>query len=375
MKNQSLNIAVVTDAVFPFNKGGKETRIFQITTELSKLGHTVHIYTMKWWKGDDVIILDGITYHAISRHYPLYHGNRRSITQSIFFALSCFKLVNYDFDMIEVDHMPFLLLFPVKLVSLIKRRPMFATWHEVWGLTYWKQYLGVAGYLAAMIEYLSVRLPNHIVAVSPHTEELLRSKLHYRGLIDVIPNGINSVAIRAVKPAAIKSDVIYAGRLLPNKNVNLLIEAIGIVVKTRPKIRCVIIGDGPERKALQDLVTDLGLTKSIHFTGFIESNDQVYSNMKASRIFVLPSVREGFGISVIEAFAVGLMVVTVDHPENAARHLISPQNGLIAQVSSGSIAGAITSLLNEKHVSSRVAATTEYTWPILANKLSELYKR
>jgi hypothetical protein len=158
MKNHSLNIAVVTDAIFPFNKGGKETRIFQITTELNKLGHEVHIYTMKWWKGDDVIILDGITYHAISRHYPLYHGNRRSITQSIFFAA-------------------------------------------------------------------------------------------------------------------------------------------------------------------------------------------------------------------------GLMVVTVDHPENAARHLISAKNGLIAQVSADSIARSVNSLLDSKLVSSRVAAPNEYSWPILANKLSESYQR
>src|SRR5258707_415618 len=103
MVRSSLTIAVVSDAVFPFNKGGKETRIYHLTAELAKLGHDVHIYTMKWWDGADVMVRAGVTYHAICRYYPLYHGERRSIRQGLMFALSCFKLLRYDYDVLEVD--------------------------------------------------------------------------------------------------------------------------------------------------------------------------------------------------------------------------------------------------------------------------------
>src|SRR5258708_27097416 len=82
-------IAVVADAVYPFNKGGKEKRIHEITKRLAAQGHEVTIYCMKWWKGEKVIVQDGVRLHAISPYYSLYAGGRRSILQAIFFAIHC----------------------------------------------------------------------------------------------------------------------------------------------------------------------------------------------------------------------------------------------------------------------------------------------
>lgn len=370
-----LTIAVVSDAVLPYSKGGKETRLYHLTTELAKLGHDVHVYTMQWWEGAKVTRHEGVTYHAISRLYPLYHRERRSIPQGLIFALSCFKLVRYNYDILEVDHMPFLLLFPLKLVSLVKRRPMFATWHEVWGAAYWREYLGASGYLAAAIERASVFMPDHIVAVSAQTKAQLRSKLNYHRSVDVVPNGIDLATIRSVKAAAEQSDIIYTGRLLLHKNVDLLIRAVGRVAVSRPDIRCLIIGDGPERDNLEALSRRLGLSNNLSFAGFVESNRQVYAAMKASRIFVLPSIREGFGVSVIEAQAAGLAVVTVDHPENAARHLVEAPHGIVCKPTTKSIAVAIEELLVAERPVKHRRANDDYAWKTLATQLSEVYER
>jgi glycosyltransferase involved in cell wall biosynthesis len=376
MVEPRLKIAVVSDAVLPFNKGGKETRIYYLTTELAKLGHDVHLFTMKWWDGDEEIVINNVTYHAISRLYPLYSGERRSIRQGLFFALNCFKLVKYDFDLLDVDHMPFLQLFPLKIVALIKRRPMFATWHEVWGTAYWREYLGLAGYLASGIERLSVRLPNRIVAVSRQTEAQLTTVLGYHGRLDVIPNGVDITAIQGVEPALLESDIIYAGRLLAHKNVDLIIEAVSIIAASQPKVRCLIIGDGPERVKLEALTSQLKLTKNITFVGFVESNDEVYAAMKSSKIFVLASVREGFGVSVIEAYAAGLRVVTVDHPNNAARHLVKAPHGKLTQVSADAIAAGIQELYDTPITAKdQVSAYAGYSWQTLALTLSGIYAK
>lgn len=128
-----MRIALVTDAIFPYNKGGKETRTYQLSTRLAKKGHDVHIYTMNWWKGKSTKKENGVTLHALTKLLPLYSGKRRSIKEAVFFSIGTFKLLNTDFDVIEVDHMPHLTLFPIKLVCLLKRKKLIATWNEVWG--------------------------------------------------------------------------------------------------------------------------------------------------------------------------------------------------------------------------------------------------
>ena len=109
-------LAVVSDAIYPYNIGGKETRIYQITTRLRDAGWDVHLYTMKWWSGPVTKIESGITYHAICPKYPLYSGGRRSIKEGILFGLACLRLIQEDWDVIDVDHMPFFPLFFVKQI-------------------------------------------------------------------------------------------------------------------------------------------------------------------------------------------------------------------------------------------------------------------
>jgi glycosyltransferase involved in cell wall biosynthesis len=364
-------IAVVSDSVMPFHKGGKEARIYNLTRELSAQGNDVHIYTMKWWDGPKSIVIDGITHHAICRLYPLYAGSRRSITQGILFGLSGFKLLAHDFDILEVDHMPFFPLYSTKIVSLLKRKPLIATWHEVWGRKYWHEYLGHRGLIAYLIEKVSVSLPDRIVAVSAQTADELRNVLGYRGALSIVTNGIDYEYIDSVTPSLDESDIIFTGRLIAHKQPNLLIDAVAIIAQTNPEVRCLIIGDGPERDNLARQVARLHLDSNVTLIGRVESNRDVYAAMKSSRVFVLPSLREGFGITVIEAFACGLPVVTIDHPTNAARLLIEPGNGLVSAPTASALAASIAALLDAPRVGA--AISLPYDWAELAMTLNEVY--
>ena len=58
-------------------------------------------------------------YHAVSRLVPLYVGERRSILQAVLFSLGCLRLLGHQFDAIEADQMPYLPLFPLRLVASI----------------------------------------------------------------------------------------------------------------------------------------------------------------------------------------------------------------------------------------------------------------
>ncbi len=370
-----MKIALVSDAVLPFNKGGKETRIYHLTTEMVKRGHSVHIYTMKWWDGSNDYAYEGVQYHALSHLYPLYKNDRRSIRQGLLFGISCLKMITRDFDILEVDHMPFFPLYAAKVVSILKRRPLYATWHEVWGLEYWRKYLGnVKGSVAYLVEKISVKMPDHIIAVSKQTEDKLRTELQYKGPLSLVINGIDSDQITPIASAKEKSQVIFIGRLMPHKNIDILIESIAIVRKKNPAIRCHIIGGGPDYDRLQSLITQLGLAENVKMFGFIESSEEVIAHMKASKVFVLPSSREGFGISILEALACGLRVVTVNHPDNAGQFLVKPTAGTVCDLTAAALAqGITTELKNFRSVLPIDPGLNYYDWEYSASSLAKVY--
>jgi len=377
-----MKIAFVSDAIYPYNKGGKEKRIYEISTRLAKCGHNVHIYCMKWWKEKETHrIENGVHLHAISRYYPLYSGKRRSIKEAVMFAFACFKLIREDFDVIDVDHMPYFVLFSTKVVCILKRKKLIASWHEVWGREYWREYLGGLGNIAYIIEKLSVLMPNEIISVSNHTTNKLKNNLKFKKKIYTIPNGNDFEKIQEIKSSRRKSDVIFAGRLLSHKNVDILIKSIKLIKEKNPEIKSLIIGDGPEKKRLEVLAQKLNLEKNIKFLGFLENNDDVYALIKSSKVFVLPSTREGFGIVVIEANACGIPVITVDHKDNSARDLIEEgRNGFICQLDEEEIKKRIIKILinnSSREMQKKVCMdlAKKYDWNKIVDEIEGVYSK
>lgn len=376
MKNK-LTIAFVSDAIYPYNKGGKEKRLFEISTRLAQSGNNVNIYCMKWWKGHEKVrIENGVHLHAISPLYQLYSGQRRSIKQAILFALACFKLITVDFDVIDVDHMPHLVLFTIKLVTLLKKKKLYVTWNEVWGRTYWVEYLGFMGNLAYFVERLSAKTPDEINSISKHTTKKLIRELKIKQKINTIPMGINLSLIENIKPSSNKSDVIFAGRLLSHKNVDYLITAIHLLKIKYPNIKCVIVGKGPEEHTLKKLVYQLQLHNNVIFYDFLENHNDLYALMKSSKVFAFPSTREGFGIVALEANASGIPVITTDHADNATKDLIKNDlNGQIIELNEVKLAENLFKYLsNYESPATYSKSIKSYDWELISRKLEEIYR-
>jgi len=373
-----MKIALISDAIYPYNKGGKEKRIFEVATRLSKNGHEIHLYCMKWWEGPGDRVENSINLHAISKKYPLYSGKRRSMIQAFMFGLACLKLIKEDFDIAEVDHIPFFPLFFLKPVCIIKRKKIIATWHEVWGKNYWQEYLGWRGIFGYLLEKISVRIPDEIISVSNYTTKKLKDDLGSKKKIYTIPNGNDFEKIQKIEASREETDIIFAGRLLSHKNIDVLIKSIHLVKERKQKIKCSIIGEGPEKKNLEALARKLNLDENIEFPGFLEAHDDVYARMKSSKVFVLPSTREGFGVVVVEANACGIPVITVSHKENAARDLIEEgNNGFICKLKEEEIANRIIRVLknnSDKKIEKRcLDFAKKYGWDKIVDEIEEVY--
>jgi len=372
-------IAFVYDAIYPYIKGGAERRYYEIAKRLALKSYEVHLYGMKLWKGPNVIKKGGVYLHGICPARPVYtREGRRSIWQAMYFGIHCLKLTKEDFDIVDCCGFPYFSLFTCKLVSLIKREKLYSTWLEVWGRDYWQEYLGKLGTIAYIVEWLSARMPDEIISISRHTTNKLIQELKVTKPIHTIPVGIAFDEIRKVEESRFKSDVIYVGRLMDFKNIDMLIAAIGLVKATEPNVRCYIVGDGPKKRDLVNLTTQLDLQNNITFSRFRISPQDVYALMKASKVFALPSMREGFGIVVLEANACGIPVITLNHKDNAAKGLIEEgENGFVCQPNEKDLADSISRVLsanpNEKLKEACINSARKYDWNKTMGEIEEVY--
>jgi 1,4-alpha-glucan branching enzyme len=139
----------------------------------------------------------------------------------------------------------------------------------------------------------------------------------------IIPNAIDVVD----EPYATNErpfDIIFVGRLVREKGVDIIIKAVAKLRLEFPKLAVNIVGTGPRYDDLQRLVVDLGLTRHVSFVGQLE-RVAVNQLLLSSKILVLPSRKESFGLVLLEAANAGCAVVAtstggiptiVDHGEN-----------------------------------------------------------
>ncbi|AEG17950.1 glycosyltransferase family 4 protein [Methanobacterium paludis] len=374
-----MKIAFIYDSVYPWVKGGAENRVYQLAKRLVLRGHEVHWYGMGcWWTAEnhEDIEFEGIHLHGVCKPIELYSNGKRSIKEAIYFALKLFSpLMKERFDVVECQGFPFFPCFTAKIHAILGRSTLFITLHEVWG-DYWYEYLGKLGIFGKIVEKLTLYLTDRIITVSEKTNRDLQAIRLLDG--NVIPNGINLKEINFIKKSDKKSDVIFVGRLIKEKNVDLLVKAIDLVRKELPEIKCLIVGDGPERENLEKMVLDRNLSTNIEFTGFLGNHDDLISYMKSSKVFVLPSTREGFGIVVLEANACELPVVVVKHKMNAACDLINNgKNGFVVEPSDKDMAAKIIRGIKDKEKMKPhcVDFASQYDWDDIVGLLEKHYEK
>ncbi len=140
--------------------------------------------------------------------------------------------------------------------------------------------------------------------------------------------------------------ILGTGRLTRQKDFETLIHAVAMVRKTRP-CRLVILGEGPLRSALENLVGRLNLTEHVSLPGFVENP---FAYMARARLFVLSSVWEGFGNVLVEAMAAGTPVVATDCPSGPREILEDGAYGpLVPPGDPEALGSAVEACLSGRH--------------------------
>lgn len=366
-----MDIAYAAPVVYPFVKGGVEKRIHEIGRRLANRGHEITIYSRHWWDGAANKTHQGMNLRAVGPTSTLYpDGDRRSIMSALGLAAPFLRaLSTASHDIVVTPVAPYFHVFTTRLASGLQNTPLVVTWHEVWA-DYWYRYMGRSGAAGKTVELATAYLPQHAVAPSKTTARKLR-ELTARREVEVIPNGIDIGKIESVQPATDGYDILYVGRLIEDKNVALLIKAFEQCDTTAT---LGIIGEGPQGDSLREHAQQTTVADRIEFLGFLEEYEDVIAQMCAADIFVSPSIREGFGITLLEAMAADCTVITVDHEHSAGSEIVG-DGGIIVEPTIDGVANALNrALTGERPATPPTERAADYDWEVITDQTERYYK-
>lgn len=217
---------------------------------------------------------------------------------------------------------------------------------------------------------------------SETVREVLRAK-GFKKLAPVIPFGVNIESFRprrAVSGAPGVLTIGYVGRMLPGKGLNVLTEALRKLASE--KWRLLLVGDGPEREAVERSLASAGLLERVQFTGAV-SYDAVPEFYQQMDVLVMPTqttkrIREQFGRVLVEAMASGVPVI--GSTCGAIPEVIDDAGLVVPEGDADALANALRRVLNDddlrEHLAraGRTRAERHYSWDRVADRTYELFR-
>lgn len=315
---KSLRIAMFTNNYLPF-VGGVPISIERLRKRLVAIGHSVHIFAPNY-----NAVIPSEKQEFVSRIRTLFFVRAEKLPIPNLASKIPKKIfTEQSFDVVHVHH-PFLLGWIGLRLASRKNIPVVFTYHT--RLERYTHYLPIPGKAikSLAVHFLIQHFANRcqaIITPTHSTEEYLRN-LGVSTHIETIPTGIDAdtyekydtQAIADLRSSFVKPNqklLISVERLGEEKNLGFLLDGLKQVTDTsKVPFKCLIIGDGPQRQALEQQCNELGLSDIVLFQGRMPPDD-VIQRYLAADLFVFSSTSETQGMVLIEAMTGGCPVVAV----------------------------------------------------------------
>lgn len=216
-----------------------------------------------------------------------------------------------------------------------------------------------------------------LVAGKAHQEYL--SKLGFRGEINIVGNVVNNRLFRPPEANERENRILFVGRLLDIKNVDLLLQSYSKLCEKHPAWVLSIVGDGPQKQKLMHLATKLGIDDSVEFNGALQP-EEVRNEYNRAAIFVLPSKSEPWGLVVNEAMANGLPVIVSEKCGSVSELIQNDDTGYTFNpFSADDLSSKLNMLIENGHLRSTMGANSmkriqEYSPTSYAEKVYQALK-
>lgn len=393
-----MKLLILYETIYPQFIGGVELRNHELAAALCRRGHEVTLAGFCGGLTSSIPNLRILSLGEMSGALGLYNSSgKRSTRQALRFAAVVRRLDLAPFDAVETPNMPYVHLLPLAWKCAVAGKPLLVTWYEYWG-GYWRVYVGrTRAPIYRAIEWLTAQLGTAVNAPSALTRGRLaaaRWRAGRRaadrqedGQVSVIPCGITLARVRAAAGDCPGDGppLIYAGRLLEHKRLDLVLRAVQVLAREETPAGdggaplLTVFGEGPDRERLEALAVELGIADRVRFRGHVKSSEEVWRELGRARLAVQPSAREGFGLFPLEAMAAGLPVVYCASLESAVGELVRDGvEGVEVAPEAGALAAALVALLGpageaERRRLSRNALlrAAPYDWDEVARRIED----
>jgi len=358
-----MRICIVYDCLFPYTVGGGERWYRSLAERLALEGHEVTYLTLRQWERGARVDLDGrVRVVSAGPRMALYTtGGRRRILPPLVFGLGVFLHLLRNgrrYDVVDTGAFPYFSLLAAAALRPLMGFELVVDWFEVWSRSYWREYLGTAGgRVGAFVQRLCARVPQRAFCLSElHARRLREEGLN--GPVTVL-RGLYAGTTEPPVPAPAEPVVLFAARLIPEKQVTLAVAAIALAAEQIEGLRGEILGDGPDRAALDAAIAERGLEDVVSAPGFADA-ETLDVEMRRAMCMLLTSRREGYGMVVVEAAARGTPSVVVAGEDNAATELIL--EGVNGTIAAGSDPRAVADAIVRVHESGLALRESTADW-------------
>lgn len=302
---------------FDATRGGGEVVFHYIAKKLAAKGHKVYVIRHKTRGENCSIRLSNMKVYDINPSLEYKGGLPSTLNQNLLYIYNAVRLglKVIKKEKIDVIHAnTYTPVFVGVILSRLTGRPIIITIHDVAftnGLIFWKQWMkqfntsfpSLLSLVSYIGELLTFKLPVNVIHTVSETSREDILKIQNKKPVVVIPNGLD-LTMYSFNDADTRYDdyIVYIGRCVYYKNLEVIIKAMKIVLEKNPKSKLIVIGDGPMRHSWEKLANDYGVMSNIIFKGYL-SHEEKIDILKGATALVLPSVWEGFGMVVLEAWA------------------------------------------------------------------------
>lgn len=302
----------VASIAYLHGRGGAERQLIMLSNYLADKGHEVHLVILAenaiFFKINSNVVIHDLTKYEkgclklLNRWYYLYRElNLINPDVSISF--------NYQSAYFEV-----LSLFRKNRIIVYSER----------GDPYDKEYSGVLG----LIRSITVNMIDGFVFQSEGARDFFNNRIKQKSV--VIHNPVSVPSHLSYLPKTREKRIVNVGRLHPQKNQNLLIDAFYDIHNLFPDYVLDIFGDGPLLPQLHNKVMNLGIEDKVNIH---PSTNDIFDKIYNASLFVLTSDYEGMPNALMEAMALGIPCISTDCRPGGARTLIQDgKNGFIVPV-------------------------------------------
>ena len=243
-----------------------------------------------------------------------------------------------------------------------------------------RRYGKISKRLLAPFEKKTYQISDRILPVSSYVRNnLIQDYRISPNRIEILLNGVNTRIFHPI-PGRVgdRNMILYVGRIYKGKGLEFLIDAMEQVVAKHPEFRLVVAGDGKYLKTIETRIRNKTVRNHIEFLGW-QNSDALNGLYNEAAVCVMPSIVEGFGLTLLEAMACGCPVIATDSG-GAVDIIHNGENGLLVTYGdTDKLAASIIQLMTNEETRNRIVENVfktvqSFTWEAIAHKIYGYYK-